>query len=170
MEAVRTLEDFIENAPTDMVIDPARVSRDIEPVPYEELVDAVVYWQRIKKGALRGLKEAEERLAKRLTIEGKSSVSVPGFDVVYDYPEKQLWDVEELMAMTGQEDTDTLLRIVFSKVTSGQLKAIRDRLESEDDDTIKEIIESAERTGRGDKKRLTVEARILLAGARGGKR
>ena len=52
---------------------------------------------------------------------------------------------------------------MFSKVTPGQLKAIRDRLGSEDDDTIKEIIESAERFGKADKKRLTVEEKEAKA-------
>ena len=158
MEASRAMKDFVENAPVDMSIqfgdNPAV---EIKAVTYEELVGDVVYARRIEKGGRYMRKEAEKRLVERLSKEQRSALSIPGFEIVYDYPEKRLWDVEELMAMTGEEDTDTLLRIVFGKVSAGQLKALKDRFPD-----LKEIIEGAERIGEGNKKRLEIEETGLV--------
>ena len=69
--------------------------------------------------------------------------------------------------MTGEEDTSILLRVLFSKITPAQVKALKDSVEDEDK-TIKEIIENAERFVPADKKKLTrTETGLVLTEASG---
>jgi len=167
MESARAVKDLVDKTPIDLTIEAAGKTFEIKSTPVEELVLDVVRLRQSKKGVQYLLKQAEKALIERLRATGQSSVSVPGFEAVYDYPDKRLWDVEELMAMTGEEDTSILLRVLFSKITPAQVKALKDSVEDEDK-TIKEIIENAERLVPADKKKLTItETGLVLTEASG---
>jgi hypothetical protein len=147
------MRDFVENAPVDMRIqfgdNPAI---EIKTATLEELVAAVVEARRIQKGANYMVKIAERALVKRLEATGESSVSVPGYDVIYDYPEKRLWDINELMDMAVGMGTTNVLETILARVTPGQLKALKDQFPD-----LEKIIEGAERIVAADKKRLEIE-------------